>query len=440
MLRAIRVRPHPASPVATGVARSTGRFPLPPALRIADYRWLWSGNSVALLARWIDIAVLSWVIVQVTDSAFLVSLVAFARIAPFMLAGPVAGLVADRFDRLAIVRATRLTLAVVAGVFAVLLLTDALVLWHVYALVAAGGIVWTFDSAAQRTLTPDIVDGRRLTNAIALDVMAFMGMSVAGPALAGALLPVIHADLFFVGLAVMLAMSAVILIRVASPGAVEGPREPFFASFAGGLRIVRSNRILLAILLMTAVAEGFAYAYIPLIPVFATDIMNAGAGGLGLLLAAQGIGALLSGAAVAAAGDRIRSHGRVMVFAMILTVATGLALAGSRTLLLSFGLLALQGVFVGTYVTMQNNIVMLLTPRCARGRLVGLQMLVIGAFPLSALAVGALADVLSPQLAVAIMAGIGLLLIAALQVALPELRRYRNGDDNAPATADARAD
>jgi len=404
------------------------RLPVPPALRVASYRRLWTGSAIAFLARWMDIAVLSWVVVQMTDSPFLVSLVSFMRIVPFLLAGPFAGLVADRFNRLLIIRVTRLCLVAIASVFAALLWTDALALWHIYALVALGGIIWTFEGAARRTLTPDLVEGRLLTNAIALDMMAFMGAQIAGSTLAGVMLPVIHADVFFLGLAVLFGISMLRLARVTSPAPTVPDRQPFITSLTAGVRIVRSNRILLAILCMTAAAEAFAYAFYPLIPVFATDILNAGAAGLGLLLAAQGIGALVAGVAIAAAGSRIRSHGRVLILAMAVAMATGFALAGSRSLLLTFGLLALQGVFVGTYVMMQNNLIMLLTPREARGRLVGLQMLVIGAFPLGALVVGALADALSPQAAVMIMSGAGLTLLAALQIVLPELRRYRKPD------------
>ena len=431
MLRPVRVRLSSVPQVRAIPPWPVPRLLIPPALRVADYRRLWTGSGLAFLARWMDIAILSWVVVQMTSSPFLISLVSFTRIAPFLLAGPFAGLMADRVDRLLIIRVTRVCLAVIAGVFAALLMTDALALWHVYALIALGGVIWTFDGAAQRSLTPDVVEGKLLTNALALDMMAFMAAQIAGSALAGVMLPVIHADVLFLGLAGMLVMSALRLVGVRSPGPADIERLPFFASLAGGLRVVRSNRILLAILLTTAAAEGFAYVFYPLLPLFATDILNAGAGGLGLLLAAQGIGALLAGVAVAVAGSRIRAPGRVVVVAMMMTVAMGFALAGSRSLLLTFALLALQGVFVGAYVTMQNRLVMLLTPRQARGRFVGLQMLVIGAFPISALAVGGLADALTPSAAVMIMSGAGLVLIAALQIVLPELRRYREPDADA---------
>ncbi len=401
---------------------------IPPALRVADYRRLWSASCMLFLAQWMDIAILSWVVVQMTDSPFLVSLVSTARIAPFLLAGPFAGLVADRVDRLLIIRVTRVCLVVIAGIFAALLATDSLALWHIYVLVMIGGVIWPFDEAARQSLTPDLVGDRLLTSAIALDMMAFMTAQVAGSALVGVMLPVIHADVFFAVLAGLIGLSVLRLIRVESPGPADTKRLPFIASLAGGLRVVRSNRVLLAVLLMTAACEGFAYVFYPLLPLFATDVLNAGAGGLGLLLAAQGIGALLAGVAVAVAGSRIRAPGRVVVVSMIMTVAMGFALAGSRSLLLTFVLLALQGVFVGTYVAMGNRLVMLLTPRHARGRLVGLQMLVIGAFPISALAVGGLADALTPSAAVMIMSGIGLVLIVALQIVLPELHRYRKTD------------
>jgi len=372
-----------------------------------------------------DVAILSWVVVQQTDSPFLVSLVSTARIAPFLLTGPFAGLAADRFDRVLILRATRTCLVVIAGAFAALLMTETLALWHIYVLIAIGGVVWPFDAAARQSLTPDLVEGPVLTNAIALDMVAFMATQIVGPALAGVMLPVIHADVFFLLLAALLGASMLTASRVRSPGRASTERQPFLTSLAGGIRVVRANRILLAMLLMMAMCEGFAYTFYPLIPVFATDTLNTGAGGLGLLLAAGGIGAVVAGVILAGVGARIRSPGRVVVIAMIVTVAIGFPMAASTSLLLTFGLLALQGVFVGAYLTQQNNLIMVLTPRDARGRLVGLQMLVVGAFPLNSLVVGALADVLSPTLAVMIMSGIGLALMAFLQIAFPELRRYR---------------
>lgn len=437
MIRQVHLRFRPIPQRRTVPAWPIPRFGWPSALQIADYRRFWTGSGLAFLARLMDIAVVSWVVVQITESPFLVSLVAVVRIIPFLVSGPIAGLAADRFDRLRIIKIARLCLAGSYLIFAVLIATGALQLWHLYILVAFGGVVWTFDAAARQSLTPDLVDRRILTSAIALDMMAFMGGQIAGSLLAGVLLPIIHAEVCFVLLVGLLGISIMRLSKVISPGAAENEREPILSSLAAGIRVVRANRMLLAVLLMNTAAEGFAYTFQPLIPVFATKILDAGASGLGLLLAGQATGALIAGSVVAVLGTRVRSPGRVMVVTMLLAVATGFGLALSHSLMLTFGLLVLQGIFVGTYLPMQTNLLMLHAPREVRGRLVGLQMLVVGAFPISSIIVGAIADAYSPQTAILVMSGIGIGAMVLIQVFVPQLRRYRVVEEEEPVQAQA---
>lgn len=410
-----RIAPATATPHPVPTPPIASRIPLPAALRSPAFRRFWAGNGFLFFARVMDVAVISWFIVQLTDSPFLVALVAVVRMAPMAFAGPTAGIIADRFNPITVMRLSRAVMIATHLAMASIIAIGSLDLWQLYFIVGFGGAAWTFDMAARRSLTPELVDRQSLSNAIALEVLMFTGMLMLGPIVAGSLLPYINTAAFFVGFAVLIAISTFALSGVAdNVEPCERTRTSYLQSLADGFSVVRGNPAIAGALLVAAVSEGFAFSFIPLLPVFATDILGAGSTGLGLLLAAEGIGAITASLAVAIMSRREIAYGRLMLAGSGAAMLLGFGLAASPWYGLTFALLVGLGAAGALFFIMQTNVILTLTPREVRGRLIGLQMLVIGSFPLGALIVGSLASLISPQAAVMIMSTIGLVLLIAI--------------------------
>jgi len=424
MLRQGRAVLHRERSATTTTSSRPNRPPLLPALRVANYRRFLAGNSLHFLARIMDAAVMAWIIIQFTDSPFLVALTFVARMAPMAFAGPFAGILADRMSRTTVMRVARLIMIANYLVMAGLLATDVLSLWHLYTVILVGGTAWTFDMAARRALTPDLVDSSLLANAIALDVMSFTFMLMLGPIVAGAVLPFVSTSGIFAMLALFVGASLVINQGVDSE--VEPTRRPtsnFRGLLKDGFVFVRANPPVAGALLVAAASEGFAFSFIPLVPIFATDILDVSATKLGILFSAEGFGAITASLAVAILSQRTTNFGRLMLFGSGGAMLIGFALAVSPWYGLTFVLLVALGAMGSLFFMMQSNLIFSITPKESRGRIVGIQMLVIGMFPVGSLLVGILASVFSPQIAVATMSAIGVIFLLAVMVAFPVLFR-----------------
>jgi len=423
MLRQGRATLHRERSVTTTPPQvRSSRPPLLPALRVPNYRRFLAGNGIHFLARIMDSTIMAWIVIGFTDSPFLVALVMVARMAPMAFAGPFAGIMSDRVNRATVMRVARTVMIINYLSMAALLATDVLVLWHLYAVIVVGGTAWTFDMAARRAMTPDLVDSPSLANAIALDVMVFTFMLMLGPIVAGAVQPYISSAGIFALLALFVAASLVIIQGVDAD--VEPTRRPtanFLSLLADGFTFVRAHPPIAGALLVAAASEGFAFSFIPLVPIFATDVLDVSATKLGILFSAEGVGAISASLAVAVMSQRNSNYGRLMLLGSGGAMLTGFALAFSPWYGLTFALLVVLGAMGSLFFMMQSNLIFSITPKESRGRIVGMQMLVIDMFPVGSLFVGILASVFTPQIAVVTMSAIGAVFLITVALAFPVL-------------------
>ena len=148
---------------------------------------IWAGSMLWYSARWMDLFVLQWQVLVMTDSAFHVSLVGFYRMAPMFVFGLLTGLLADRLDRRIVLLSAQLWNATASAVIGILLLAGQLALWHLAVLVTALGFSWALDLPSRRSYIYDMVGPRRVVNAMALDHVGMDGAKILGPILGGLL-------------------------------------------------------------------------------------------------------------------------------------------------------------------------------------------------------------------------------------------------------------
>ncbi len=410
--------------------RLRGGAPVFAVLQDRDFRVIWYVGSLREISRRMELLVLSWLILQATQSPFQLGLVLVFNNLPRPFLSLFTGLVADRFNRWRILAAGQLINTGIAVTLLALLATDAIAAWHVYAAVFMQGATKALEDPSRRTAILDIVGERRLVNALSLDTISNTSGKMLGPLLGGImidasgglLLPWLGADAVeragFVGaagliVAVHLADLALLTrLRIPQkPPRAAGRVEPLWRSLGDGVRYALGTPLLWGMLYVTIVMNALAFPMQQFIPDIGANNLGVGATLVGLLVAAEGIGQL-TGAATMALTRNLERHGLVFVIGSSVVLLMAIGFVWAPWYLLAFGLLVLGGIGQAGFGTMQSTITMLAAPPEMRGRMVGLMSVCIGiGTPLGGLEIGIMASLFSTAWAISVNAAAGLLLL-----------------------------
>jgi MFS family permease len=380
-----------------------------------NYRLFFAGQVVSLVGTWMQNIALAWYVVELTHSAVAVGILAFCRFAPFTVFGLVSGVVADRFDNRRLVMLTQTASMVVALGLTALAFSGHEILWLAYALAAATGIALVFDAPGRHSLTFQMVGREELPNAVALNASLFNGSRVIGPASAGVIIAAFGVGVCFaINAASFLAVLASLwLMREDELVKLDRPEEhpPVLRSVREGLSYAgRSPRVRL-VLAMTTVVSTVGFNFHVLVPVLASETLEAGPRTFGILSACFGAGAM-TGALVAAALGRA-SWKALLAGVGGFSIAL-LALAPVTTVVAAAVLLFVVGVCFTTWTANSQSLLQLTAPDHLRGRVLGLWLFSFaGLAPLGGLLAGWLADVGGTQLAFLVAGATGLAMTAA---------------------------
>lgn len=368
-----------------------------------------------------------WLVLGLTDSRFALGLTSAAATAPILVLSVLAGALADRIDLRILLATTQLAAAAVAAVLAVLTLLGVVQFWQVVLLAFVSGAAGALATPAFQAVVSTVVDRSAIGNAIALNSAQFNLSRVLGPTVAGIVIAAGSLALAFVGNAVALVVVAAVIAGLPIGRASNAARveASLWANMLDGIRYVRTERTIALLVLLAAIPALFILNYLVLMPVFARDVLAIGAPGLGLLNASLGVGAL-SGALLVAVLRPGGGGGRLMLLGLA-AASVGLVVFGLSTWLpLSIVALAvLGGSQVAYYATTNTLIQVLVAPRL-RGRVLSLYVLTsLGVIPFGNLLAGAIAEEFGAPLALAGGGTATLVILVAVAVAYPELRRVR---------------
>lgn len=402
----------------------TGRAPVFSVLQNAEFRALWSAGGLAEIARWMELMVLSWLVLQATDSPFQLGLVLVFNNVPRPFLSLFTGFVAERVSRHLILIVAQSVNVLAAGALLFLIAADLIEPWHVFVAVFAQGVGRAFEDPARRTGLMDIVGERRLVNAMSLDVISNTVGKMVGPFLGGIMLDTVDFRGAYVFLVAVHLLSLILLVVWVRIPQLESPSvaEPMWRSLALAIRFALHSPTLLGLLYVTIVMNAMAFPVRQFIPAIGRDHLEVSATLVGLLLAAESFGQL-AGAAVMALTRNLQYLGRVYVLGSLAVLATAALFSWSPWYGLAFILLAIGGIGQAGFSTMQSTITLLAAPREMRGRMMGLLSVCIGAgTPLGTLEMGALAT-LSTQWSISGNALLGLLLLLPILGLGPLARR-----------------
>jgi MFS family permease len=385
------------------------------AFRHRNYRLFFEGQLVSVIGTWMQQVALSWLVYDISKSAFTLGWVRFLSAIPVTLFTLVGGAMADRFEKRRIVILTESTAMVLAFALAALVYFGVIKIWQIALVGFLDGMTDAFDIPARQSFVIEMVGKDDLMNAIALNSSLFNGARVFGPALAGVLIGIIGlTGCFFVnGLSYLAIVAAYLAMRLPA-AAPRAERQPVWHETVEALRYVRSHRAIRAVILLVTIVSLFGWPYSVLMPVFARDVLHVQASGYGYLMAANGVGALFGALTLASVADsvarRVLFYGGLFGFCIMLAV-----FALSHAYWLSAVALAGSGFFMIIFFATANTAVQTHVPDELRGRVMGIYALAfLGLTPFGSLLAGAIARTTSASFAVSL--GAVICLIAGLIV------------------------
>ena len=393
------------------------------SLRYLDFRYLWTGTFMMSAGQWIQQVTLGWLVYDLTGNSMLLGALNGLRALPFLVTGPMAGVAADRMDRKKLLLRTQWILVVTAILMGSLVASRFLKVWHIFLFTLVTGIAWTFTEPVRQSMIPSLVPKRELANAIALNSGGFNLMKIIGPALGGAMIALFGAGgNFFVQAIAYVGVLFMIYRMHVPPTPDEARRSSALANLKEGLAYVWSTPAVLALMLLAYVPRIFAVPYQTLMPVFQKDVLKVGTEGLGLLMAAPGLGALLAVLVLASLANRLRHQGIFLVASILILALFLILFSQIKSFPLALISLVAAGVFQMLFLASTNTLLQLTVPDQLRGRVMSLYMLDRGFMPAGALFAGVTAHFIGAPTTVALMGVIVIVLTLLVAWRVPALR------------------
>jgi MFS family permease len=388
---------------------------------------MWLGMLPATLAAMMNQVASPYVAFTLSQSAAVLGVVSLAQGLPMLLLGLLGGVAADRLPRRLVLIGSQSVLGLAAAALAVIGLAGGLQVWHLVAGSFLQGAAFAFNMPARQAYIAELVGRPLLANASALHNAGQNFCRVAGPALAGVLLaiPAVGTVAAFVAIALMYAAALAVLFVLPASGRTAGTSGTAAggrAQLAEGLRYVRSSPTIMTLIGMNAIVVIFGMPYQTLMPVVAERVFAVGAGGLGVLMAASGVGALAG--AVTVAG--LTRFGRPAALQLWLGIALGLALIGFAVtpwFPLAVGLLVVVGFLFSAFSALNNTLLLANSEPRLTGRVMSIYLLTWALMPLGAVPLGWLTDQAGAPLALALAGAIVLTAVASLALLHPTSHR-----------------
>jgi MFS family permease len=364
------------------------------ALRHRNYRLFFAGQSISLIGTWMQRVAMNWLVYRMTGSPVLLGVVNFTGQAPTLLFTPLAGVMADRYDRHRLLIATQVMAMVQAFVIAALVLTHVIAVWHLVLLSLFLGIVNAFDTPIRQSMIVELIENREdLGNAIALNSSMVNGARLVGPSIAGILIATVGEGVCFLLNAISyVAVIAALMAITVIPRYVRAERPQIWQAWREGVAYVLGSPPIRSVLLLLAVVSFMGMPYSTLLPIFAQDVLHGGAQTLGFLMGAAGVGALV-GAMFLASRDSVRGLETVLVVAAMIFGGGLIAFSQSRVVWLSLGFMLFSGFGMMVHMAASNTLVQTYVDDDKRGRVMSLYTMSLrGMVPLGSLVAGWLAS------------------------------------------------
>jgi len=373
-------------------------------LRAGPFRRYIIGSLISDSGTWMQMMAQGWVMSTLTNRAILLGLISFAAGLPTILLTPFGGSAADRLDKRKILIATQIAQIVFALGLGWLVLTNRIQIWHVIIFAGLLGISIAFEMPAISALVPELVKRDEIAAAVALDRSVFHGSRLIGPSLAGLFVGWWGAaSAFFTNAVSFLALIAALISLPKRPIGTAEEEAQRRSGFAEGFRYVRSNRIIMSMIMLIALNTIFIFPAISpaMLPLYVRNVLKLGPQSLGWLMAVSGTGAFLG-----AVGLLTVARDRRLKFMSgnVLAVAAGVFfMSRSHSFWLTACAMGVLAIALSMNFGLANTIVQEHAPPALRGRVSAVfGMSFFGLMPIAGLVVPGFSDLVGMRTALAV--------------------------------------
>lgn len=390
-----------------------------------NYRFLWIMGTINNSGELAEILAGSWLVYQLTGSAWQVALVGLSRTIAMCALSLYAGALGDRLDRRHIMIGAHVVGTLAMGFVLIELTLGSIEPWHIFLASALKGGTRSFDNTSRRAILFQVVGNRQLVQAISLEHIGFSSGLIVGPLLVGTLIELTNnATSVYAMLCAFYVLNGVsaYLLKVDRKPKSESTRK-IFQSIKQGITHAYNSQAIRATLTAT-IFMNVLFQYQLYIPVIAEEHLHVGPGLMGLLASADGIGKISGSFIMGFLGYKIKRHGRIFWLGSLGLAISLLSFSLSPWYILSFATLLCLGLFQIGFSTMQSSIILIASPSDLHSRISGAQQLAVGTGQLGAAELGSMAKLLnSVTLALSVNALSVMLILVAIWIFMPGLKQ-----------------
>lgn len=384
----------------TWIAKLLAAFP---AFKSRNYQLYFTGQLVSMIGTWLQVVAEGWLVLTLTNSAFLIGLVTACATIPSLLFSLYGGVIVDRLPKKRILLFTQTSAMLLALIYGTLTVLHHINIYEIMTLAFLLGTVNAVDIPARQALVVELVDDKEsLSSAIALNSGIYNAARVVGPGIAGLIIAIVGSGGAFLlnGVSYIAAIIAIYLM-ILSVKTEKHDMHPLQA-IKDGLTYSFSHPVIRILLIFTAVVSVFGWSYTTEMPYIAEHTFHVGAAGLGYLYAGNGLGALVGTFFLSAFSKKINATKLILGGCWLFTISIFLF---SFTHLIAFGMLTLflAGVGLVLQFATVNTTLQHMVEDTMRGRVMSIySLLFVGLIPFGSFAIGWASDTLSTSLALQI--------------------------------------
>jgi predicted MFS family arabinose efflux permease len=398
------------------------------AFRHRNYQLFFSGQLISLTGTWLQQVAQSWLVLELVSRSraeLVMGLVSAVSAAPILLFSFYAGIVVDRLNKRNLIVGMQVVMMILAFVLAALTHSRTITVVQIAITGFLLGAANAFDAPARQSFVVDMVGKEDLPNAIALNSAMFNGARILGPSVAGIVISVIGlAGAFFLnGLSFIAVIICLMMMRVNRN--VPKSHGSAWLEFKEGLRFIRSQPTIMALLTLIGMVSLFATPYQVLMPVLAKYNLGQSAKGLGYLFTGLGVGALVGALTLSSFGD-IKRKGRLLLVGSLTFCAALVALSSAGNMYVAISALFFAGWGFIIQTALINTLIQMSVPDELRGRVISVYtFMFMGMVPIGSLEAGIVAN----QLGVSMTIRLGAIITAAVALILSPkfIRASSNG-------------
>lgn len=373
-----------------------------------------SCDLVSSIGQFIQEVALYWIAYEITDSAMALGILGVCEAAPRLILSAIGGALVDRYNRLRLLILIQFFTALPIFVFIVLYFAGVLEFWHILVFQLVSSVVRSINPSASQSLIRDLVPNHALMSAIALFSIEFNFARIVGPSLGGVLLVWISVGGCFIiyGITLIIAGLVMFFIKLAPEESARG-QESLLREVKEGFQYILQAPVILSSIAAAYILSIFVGTYQRFLPVFAKEILSVGPEGLGILMAAPGLGAVASLFFLGSAGEQWRKETMLWV-TTALTPVFLILFCLSRTFWLSAALLALVGGGQIAFRTVSRVIIQIDVPHALLGRVMSVFVMDQGMRSVGSLVMGIFASLFGAALGLALTSVASLIITSTL--------------------------